>query len=151
MDTSRLVGGDSETPFGGDPETPLGGDQETPLGGDPEIPLGGDPETPQRQQQLLITGFKKGHRPTDSGVSCVTTVSTEDTGDIEEGEEVTFKPSLPDSVKLDMPSPICRNEEEQEEQEEQDPSRIPGEPPKTFLSALFLAAGFFASVISLVF
>merc|ERR1712130_572315 len=129
----------------------VGGDQETPLCGDPETPLCGDPDTPQRHQQPSITSFKKGHRPTDSGVSCVTTVSMvsmEDTGDLEEQEEVTFEPSIHDSVKLDMPNPICRNEEEQEEQ---DPSRIPGEPLKTFLSALFLAAGFLATIISLVF
>merc|ERR1719295_2280023 len=101
MDTSRPVGGDQETGLCGDPAIPLCGDPDTPLGEDPETPLGGDPETPQRHQPLSITTFKKGHRPTDSGVSCVTTVSmvsTEDTGDFEEGEEVTFEPSIPDSV-----------------------------------------------------
>jgi len=114
-------------------------------------PVGGDPETPQRHQPLLSPTFKKGHRPTDSGVSCVTTVSMmsmDDTGGLEQEEEVTFEPSLTDSVKLEMPSPICRNEEEQQEQ---DPSRIPGEPLKTFLSALFLAAGFLSTTISLAF
>jgi len=66
----------------------------------------------------------------------------------EEGEGVTLKHSLPGSVKLDMPSSICRNEEEEQEQ---DGNRIPGEPFKTFLSALFLAGGFIATTTSLAF
>merc|ERR1719184_48497 len=74
----------------------------------------------------------------------------EERGDFEEeGEEVTFEPSHPGCVKLDMPSPISRKEQEQQEQI--DPDRIPGEPLKTLLSALFLGAGFLATTVSLAF
>merc|ERR1719184_97796 len=74
----------------------------------------------------------------------------EERGDFEEeGEEVTFEPSHPGCVKLDMPSPISRKE--QEEQQEMDPDRIPGEPLKTLLSGLFLGAGFLATTVSLAF
>ena len=126
-------------------------------------PGDGHPETQERQHSILISTFKKGHRPTDSGVSCMTTISmvSEDRVDLEEdgkevdereeeeeGEGVTLKHSLPGSVKLDMPSSICRNEEEEQEQ---DGNRIPGEPFKTFLSALFLAGGFIATTTSLAF
>jgi len=114
-----------------------------------------DPKTPQRQQSLSIPTFKRGHRPTDSGVSCLTTVSLaseEDMSDLdeeledfyEEVEDVTFKPSHPGCVKLDMPSPIFSKEQEQQK-------RIPGEPLKTLLSAFFLGAGFLATTISLAF
>ena len=131
---------------------------------DTRKPVDGDPKTPQRLQSLSIPTFKKGHRPTDSGVSCGTTVSIaleedmsdfdeeeeEDRGDPDqEGEEDTFEPPLSDCVKLDMPRPICRKEQEQQEQI--DPGRIPGEPLKTLLSALFLGAGFLATTISLAF
>jgi len=124
--------------------------------------MDGRPETQERQQQLSISTFKKGHRPTDSGVSCLTTVSMVSEGDYEEeveeekkmeereneemGEVVSLNPPLPYSIRLDMPSQICRDEEE-----EQDPSRIPGEPFKTFLSGLFLTAGFIATTTSLAF
>merc|ERR1719370_1570558 len=47
-----------------------------------------------------------------------------------EEEEATFNPSLPGSVKLDMPSPSPREDQEQEGR----PGRIPGEPLKTLLS-----------------
>merc|ERR1712130_515200 len=74
--------------------------------------MDGHPETPERQQQTRsISTFQKGHRPTYSGVSCVTTVS--------------------------MVS--------------EDRNRISGEPFKTFLSGLFLAAGFIATTTSLAF
>merc|ERR1719341_1417899 len=120
-------------------------------------------DTQGRQHTTLIFTFKKGHRPTDSGVSCMTTVSmvSEDRVDLEEdgkevdereeeeeGEGVNLKHSLPGSVKLDMPSSICRNEEEEQERAR---NRIPGEPFKTFLSALFLAGGFIATTTSLAF
>ena len=48
-------------------------------------------ETQERQNSILISTFKKGHRPTDSGVSCMTTISmvSEDRVDLEEeGKEV---------------------------------------------------------------
>merc|ERR1719370_94857 len=55
-----------------------------------------------------------------------------------EEEGATFKPSLPGSVKLDMPSPSPR----EDQQQESGPGRIPGEPLKTLLSAVFLGTGF---------
>merc|ERR1719370_1653140 len=64
-------------------------------------------------------------------------------------EEATFNPSLPGSVKLDMPSPSPREDEEQ--QEENRSRRIPGEPLKTLLSAIFLGTGFLATTASLAF
>merc|ERR1719450_159167 len=64
-----------------------------------------------------------------------------------EEKEVILKPSLSGSVRLDMPSPLCRNEEE----EQGLVNRIPGEPFKTLLSGLFLAAGFIATTTSLAF
>jgi len=106
-----------------------------------------DPKIPQRHQSLSILTFKRGHRPTDSGVSCLTTVSMaseEDISDLDEeveeemgdfdqeGKGVIFKSSYPGCVKLDMPNPICMKEQKQ--QEMIDPDRIPGEPLKTFLS-----------------
>merc|ERR1719412_848371 len=78
-------------------------------------PGDGHQETQERQHSILISTFKKGHRPTDSGVSCMTTISmvSEDRVDLEEdgkevdereeeeeGEGVTLKHSLPGSVKL---------------------------------------------------
>merc|ERR1711934_1057153 len=69
----------------------------------------------------------------------------------EEGEGVTLKHSLPGSVMLDMPSSICNACMNEEEEQEQDGNRIPGEPFKTFLSALFLAGGFIATTTSLAF
>ena len=66
-----------------------------------------------------------------------------------EEEEATFNPSLPGSVKLDMPSPSPR--EDGEQQEENRSRRIPGEPLKTLLSAIFLGTGFLATTASLAF
>jgi len=66
-----------------------------------------------------------------------------------EEEEATFNPSLPGSVKLDMPSPSPR--EDQEDQQENRSRRIPGEPLKTLLSAVFLGTGFLATTASLAF
>jgi len=66
----------------------------------------------------------------------------------EDFEEVIFEPSLSGCVKLEMPSPTCRKDEEQQEM---DPDRIPGEPLKTLLSGLFLGAGFLATTVSLAF
>ena len=72
-----------------------------------------------------------------------------------EEEEATFNPShqgrrgLPGSVKLDMPSPGLREDEEL--QENRKAGRIPGEPLKTLLSAIFLGTGFLATTASLAF
>lgn len=52
------------------------------------------------------------------------------------------QPSLHSSVKLDMPPPS---------REEIKPGRIPGEPLKTFLSAVFLGSGFLDTTTSLAF
>merc|ERR1712130_739269 len=127
--------------------------------------MDGHPETQERQQQSCsISTFHKGHRPTDSGVSCVTTVSMvsedrfgldeegeeeQEKKDEREEEEVILNPSLSGSVRLDMPSPLCTCRNEKEEQGLV--NRIPGEPFKTFLSGLFLAAGFIATTTSLAF
>ena len=59
-------------------------------------------------------------------------------------DESTFYPSFPGFVKLDMPKPSSRDDQEHCEQ-------IPGEPLKTLLSLVFLATGFFVSAISLAF
>ena len=66
-----------------------------------------------------------------------------------EEDEATFNPSLPGSVKLDMPSPSSR--EDQEHQQENRSRRIPGEPLKTLLAAVFLGTGFLATTASLAF
>jgi len=62
-----------------------------------------------------------------------------------EEEGATFKPSLPGSVKLDMPS--SREDQEQESRSR----RIPGEPLKTLFAGIFLGTGFLATTISLAF
>ena len=65
-----------------------------------------------------------------------------------EEEEATFNPSLHGSVKLDMPSPSSRDAQEHQEDRSR---RIPGEPLKTLLAAIFLGTGFLATTFSLAF
>lgn len=60
--------------------------------------------------------------------------------DSEEENPATFLPSLPGSVKLEIPEP-----------EERRNRRIPGELFKTLLSGLFLGTGFLATTTSLAF
>ena len=52
------------------------------------------------------------------------------------------------SVKLDMPSPSSRDAQEHQEDRSR---RIPGEPLKTLLAAIFLGTGFLATTFSLAF
>ena len=52
------------------------------------------------------------------------------------------------SVKLDMPSPSSRDAQEHQEDKSR---RIPGEPLKTLLAAIFLGTGFLATTFSLAF
>lgn len=77
-----------------------------------------------------------GHESSPGSAPLLPSSDSEDEKDLEGG----FHPSLHGSIKLDMPPPSSNKS-----------IRIPGEPLKTLLSALFLGSGFLATTTSLAF